>query len=98
MSSARHRFAEARDRLHADALPHAILADYHLDHGTGIDAIVALRELHGNIPAVLITADRSEIVRALAAASDVLILHKPLRPAALRAALMRGRVQGVAAE
>ena len=90
--------AEARDRLHADALPHAILADYHLDHGTGIDAIVALRELHGNIPAVLITADRSEIVRGLAAASDVLILHKPLRPAALRAALMRGRVQGVAAE
>ena len=41
-------------------VPDAILADYHLDEGDGVDAIVALRWRFGaSLPAALITADRS---------------------------------------
>src|SRR5262249_51961504 len=39
--------------------PQGMLVDYHLDDGTGIDAIVELRWRFGDVPAILITADRS---------------------------------------
>lgn len=79
--------------------PDAILADYHLDGGeTGLQAIARLREFHGrDLPAILITADRSNEVRNQAEAFDVVVLNKPVKPAGLRAALMRNRV-GIAAE
>ena len=50
------------------------------------------------IPAILVTADRSEDVRLRAAAADILVLRKPVRPAALRALLGDRRVRRDAAE
>ena len=70
----------------------AIIADYHLDHGTGFDAIKKLREqLRSDLPAILITADRTQIVRDEAQSNNVAVLHKPLKPAALRALLAQWR-------
>jgi len=72
--------------------PDAVFADYHLDEGDGVDAIVALRWKFGpQLPAALITADRSEDMRQRAAEKDVAVLNKPLKPAALRALLAQWR-------
>src|SRR5665647_2643884 len=79
------------------AMPNGLLVDYHLDHGNGIEAIVALRERCGDLPAILITADRSPAVRERAQAEGIQLLHKPLKPAALRALLAQWRVLRVAA-
>jgi hypothetical protein len=47
------------------------------------------------VPAALITADRDPTLRALARAQQIELLHKPLKPAALRALLrMRERIAG----
>ena len=84
---------EARQR------PDVLLVDYHLDEGNGIDAIVALRAmLADETPAALITADRSPQVRDEARSRAVHVLHKPLKPAALRAFLAQWRVSRPAAE
>ena len=84
---------------HTGEVPDAIIADYHLDKGTGIEAIGALREAVGiEIPAVLITADHSQEVRDLAATHEVTMLNKPVRPAALRALLSQWRIVQRAAE
>ena len=70
--------------------PDIILADYHLDQGTGIEAVVHLRWKFGvHFPAMLITADRTAEVRAEATDKDMEMIHKPLKPAVLRAHLMR---------
>ena len=79
-------------------MPNGLLVDYHLDQGNGIDAIVALRARCGEVPAILITADRSPTVREQARAEGIQVLHKPIKPAALRALLAQWRVQRVAAE
>ncbi|MFH6781203.1 MULTISPECIES: NahK/ErcS family hybrid sensor histidine kinase/response regulator [Methylobacterium] len=72
--------------------PDVIVADYHLDQGTGLDLIAGLRAaLAADIPAVLLTADRSPDVRDAAAAQRVQVLGKPLKPAALRALLTQWR-------
>ncbi|HZL41013.1 MAG TPA: hybrid sensor histidine kinase/response regulator [Pseudolabrys sp.] len=78
-------------------MPNGLLIDYHLDHGNGIEAIVALREHCGDLPAILITADRSPAVREQARAQGIQLLHKPIKPAALRALLAQWRVLRVAA-
>ena len=71
-----------------------LLVDYHLDNGNGIDAIVELRRRFGaEMPAILITADRTPRVRDEARARDVPILNKPVKPAALRALLAQWRIQ-----
>jgi CheY-like chemotaxis protein len=77
--------------------PAGLLIDYHLDSGNGLDAIVELRWRLGELPAILITADRSARVRSAAHARNVRILHKPVKPAALRALLAQWQLQ-VAAE
>jgi CheY-like chemotaxis protein/anti-sigma regulatory factor (Ser/Thr protein kinase) len=77
--------------------PNGLLVDYHLDQGNGIDAIIALRRRLGDLPAILITADRSPDVREAARGEGVQVLHKPLKPAALRALLAQWRVLRVAA-
>jgi CheY-like chemotaxis protein len=78
-------------------MPNGLLIDYHLDHGNGIEAIVALRARCGNLPAILITADRSPAVRERARAEGIQMLNKPLKPAALRALLAQWRMLRVAA-
>ena len=82
----------------SQAAPNGLLVDYHLDRGNGLDAIVELRRRFGaDLPAILITADRSPHVRDEARAQDVQVLSKPLKPAALRALMAQWRVQRVAA-
>lgn len=72
--------------------PDVILADYHLDRETGLEAVARLRERFGAAtPAVLITADRTNEVRQAAEAMDVAVLNKPLKPAALRLLMTRLR-------
>ena len=80
------------------ACPDGLLVDYHLDVGNGIDTIAELRRWFGDdLPAILITADRSPHVRDLARAKGIQVLNKPLRPAALRALLTQWRMQRVIA-
>ena len=68
--------------------PEVILADYHLDDGTGIDAIGRMRTASGLvIPAIIITADHSIDVQRNIRAAGFTHLKKPIKPAALRAAL-----------
>ena len=82
----------------AQTAPNGLLIDYHLDKGNGVEAIVELRRRFGaDLPAILITADRSPHVRDAARAHDVQVLNKPLKPAALRALMAQWRVQRVAA-
>ncbi|MFD1328351.1 NahK/ErcS family hybrid sensor histidine kinase/response regulator [Mycoplana ramosa] len=81
------------------APPSAIIADYHLGDGTGIAAIARVREAHGSdIPGLLVTADRSAEVRALAESNDITLQNKPVRPASMRAWLTRLANLKVAAE
>jgi CheY-like chemotaxis protein len=77
--------------------PNGLLVDYHLDHGNGIEAILALRKRCGNLPAILLTADRTPAVREQARAEGIQVLHKPIKPAALRALLAQWRMLRVAA-
>ncbi|MCR9137797.1 MAG: hybrid sensor histidine kinase/response regulator [Alphaproteobacteria bacterium] len=71
-----------------DEPPHAIIADYHLDDGDGIQAVGLVRKRWGfDVPAILATADRSPGVRSRAEAQSISIFHKPMKPAALRAFL-----------
>ena len=75
-----------------DHRPAVIIADYHLDEGDGLAVIGALRSLLGSdIPAILLTADRSLAVRDAAVGAGITVLHKPLKPAALRALLTQWR-------
>ncbi|MGB8893056.1 MAG: PAS domain-containing hybrid sensor histidine kinase/response regulator [Pseudolabrys sp.] len=78
-------------------MPNGLLVDYHLDHGNGIEVIVELRRRYGAIPAILITADRSPTVREHARAENIQVLHKPIKPAALRALLAQWRMLRAAA-
>ncbi|MDP2119339.1 MAG: PAS domain-containing hybrid sensor histidine kinase/response regulator [Hoeflea sp.] len=76
------RIAETEDA------PDVIFADYHLDDGTGLETIVALRSLWKmDIPALLVTADRTPEVRAAAESERITVQNKPIKPAALRAFL-----------
>jgi Na+/proline symporter/CheY-like chemotaxis protein len=92
--------AEALAAIEGTGLePDGLLVDYHLDRGSGIAAIAELNRRHGSdLPAILVTADRSLHVREEARAAGVHVLHKPVKPASLRALMTQWRVQRVAAE
>jgi Na+/proline symporter/signal transduction histidine kinase len=75
-----------------------LLVDYHLDRGNGLAAIREIRRRFGkNIPAILITADRSPHVRAAAREEKIVVLNKPVKPASLRALLGQWRAQQMVA-
>ena len=75
-----------------------LLVDYHLDRGNGVAAIRDIRRRFGeNIPAILITADRSPHVRAAAREENIAVLNKPVKPASLRALLGQWRTQQMVA-
>ena len=66
------------------------LLDFHLDGGeTGIDLLNALRARGIDRPCVLITADHSEDARVAAAAAGCALLHKPVKPLALKSLMAR---------
>ncbi|WP_374634671.1 PAS-domain containing protein [Ferrovibrio sp.] len=90
--------------MQAGGPPDILLADLHLgdsiaDGPDGLDAIAKLRQEWAmplqnkswSIPAVLITADRGQGLRARCQAAGVDLLHKPVRPAALRALISQRR-------
>jgi Na+/proline symporter/signal transduction histidine kinase len=75
-----------------------LLVDYHLDRGNGVAAIRDIRRRFGEqIPAILITADRSPHVRAAAREENIAVLNKPVKPASLRALLGQWRNQQMVA-
>ena len=79
--------------------PQVLLVDYHLDGTNGIDAIRKLRWKFGaDLPASLITADRTKPVRDQAESNSISVLRKPVKPAALRAFLSQSRALADAAE
>ncbi len=80
--------------------PDLVIADYHLDGGAdGIACIEASRRRFGaELPAILITADQSEALRARARGHGLPVLNKPIRPAALRALMQRALAARQAAE
>ncbi|WLH77473.1 hybrid sensor histidine kinase/response regulator [Pseudomonas sp. FP2335] len=69
--------------------PELILADYHLDHGVvGCEVVKQLREHFAcKIPAVIITADRTDQCRRALRRLDAPLLNKPVKPGKLRAVL-----------
>ncbi|WP_082984948.1 ATP-binding response regulator [Methylobacterium platani] len=69
--------------------PDVVVADFHLDGGAcGLDTVEWLRSVHGHdIPAVITTADHSSEVEARVRAARCELVHKPLKPAQLRALL-----------
>ena len=71
--------------------PDLILADLHLGgDADGFACVEAVRRhLRLDVPAILITADHSEAVKARARAAGLPLLNKPLRTAALRTLLRR---------
>ncbi|UVC09704.1 hybrid sensor histidine kinase/response regulator [Rhizobium sp. TH2] len=81
--------AECEDIIARQWRPDAVIADYHLGDGNGITAIARLRLAFGPLPGILITADRTPEVRALADRDGIAQLNKPVKPAALRASLSR---------
>lgn len=80
---------------HSKQPPHIIIADYHLEEGNGLEIIDYARNYFAKnmncpfIAAILLTADRSPEVRAEADERQVIILNKPLKPAALRSLLSK---------
>jgi CheY-like chemotaxis protein len=77
-----------RERLLEGWYPDLVLMDYHLDQTSGLDAIEWLRHnVGGHLPAALVTADRSPAVRQLAEERGIAVVTKPVKPAALRAAI-----------
>lgn len=81
------------------SMPDGIIADYHLDIGTGIELIDACREHYGySIPGILATADRSRAVQEITEEKDIHLLRKPLKLAALRALLTQWSAVKIAAE
>lgn len=77
-----------RERLLEGWYPDLVLMDYHLDQTSGLDAIEWLRHnVGGHLPAALVTADRSPMVRSLAEERGIAVITKPVKPAALRATI-----------
>jgi signal transduction histidine kinase len=73
--------------INRDYAPDILIVDYHLDNKmTGIDVLVSLEHEYGiSVPSIVVTADRSDEVRAQIVAKGYRILNKPLKPHRLRA-------------
>ncbi|RUU11784.1 hybrid sensor histidine kinase/response regulator [Mesorhizobium sp. USDA-HM6] len=70
-------------------VPDIIIADQHLDGGDlGTATIAEVRDYLGRpVPALIVTADGSELVAKAARAAGIELMRKPLKPAQLRALL-----------
>jgi len=67
-----------------------IVCDFELDENvTGIDVVRQCRQKWGQIPAVIISGNSSEQVKSLTRDEGLALLHKPVRPAQLRSALLQ---------
>ena len=81
----------ALEAIHFGAAPDLLLVDYHLDADvTGVDLAKELSaKLGGELPCIIMTADQTQQSKRDAASHGFQVLHKPLKPAALRAMLNR---------
>ncbi|WP_176086336.1 PAS domain-containing hybrid sensor histidine kinase/response regulator [Martelella sp. HB161492] len=80
--------ATGADAISSGFVPDVIIADYHLDHENGIEAVTAVREhFSRHIPAMLLTADRTREVRDAALEEDMALQHKPVKTVNLKAFL-----------
>lgn len=72
-------------------VPDVIVSDYRLgDAGTGLDAIATVRNmLGGDVAACLVSGDTDGGLLQAARDAGLILLHKPVRPAKLRAFLRR---------
>lgn len=83
----------------AESTPDLMLVDYHLDESDGLAAVEDIRRKLGeDIPAIMITADRSPQLRDRAQKAGLRVLNKPVKPAALRALITQWSVSRPAAE
>lgn len=75
--------------------PELVLADQHLDaEETGTSTIDLIRTLIGEqVPAVIITANPSKQLSQTAEAANIEIMHKPVKPAQLRALIAHHLIQ-----
>ena len=70
--------------------PDIILSDYQIAASNGLDIVRQLREHFGKpIPAVILSGDTSSATAHTVQEADIPLLHKPVRPAKLRALLQR---------
>ncbi len=71
-------------------IPDAIIVDYHLNFENGVFAIEKIRwQIEHPIIAILATADRSDTVVKVCNQKGITLMHKPIKPAVLRATLSR---------
>lgn len=83
---------QALEHINRQEIPNEIfLADYHLDNNkTGVMALKAIEEhLKETISGIIITADRTDEIADEVSEAGFLLLHKPVKPAALRAMITR---------
>ncbi len=74
--------------------PDIILSDYQIAAANGLEIIRQLRAHFGlPIPAVILSGDTSSATASAVQQADIPLLHKPVRPARLRALLQR-KTQG----
>lgn len=65
--------------------PQLIIADYHLDDETGLEAVTAVHQrLHQKLPVIMITADYSNELRQIAKERGYIMLNKPVKPLKLK--------------
>ena len=69
--------------------PDLAIIDYRLDDGVlGTEVLERLQQAWRQpVPAILITADRTNEVRQAAVGAGMVLLHKPVKPATLRGAI-----------
>jgi Na+/proline symporter/signal transduction histidine kinase len=79
--------AQAAQQVLMHGAPDFVLVDYHLDdQSNGLQVVQHLDSILGTeLPAIVITADRSSDLEEAARALGYGLLRKPIRPAALRA-------------
>ena len=81
---------EAAARVAEAGVPDLLLLDFHLDGGqTGLMLRERLAGLMPERPCVVITADHGPEVRDAIAAAGCQLLHKPLKPLALKSVMSR---------
>ncbi|MEM9180580.1 MAG: response regulator, partial [Pseudomonadota bacterium] len=71
-----------------------LICDYELSVDvSGIDVVNRLRGKHPDLAAVMISGNTSKELRASAEGLAIPLLHKPIRPAQLRSALLNALLQ-----
>lgn len=66
--------------------PDLLVVDYHLDCGTGVEALATMSEAWGgDVPAIVVTADYGRDIEERLAANGLELMRKPVKPAELRA-------------